>query len=185
MADTVSIELGELLPSSIENLGDEIRRHMEEQGRGGGRVRWSGAGAAALKAIRDKLDFDLARGFAAAWAELEALREFRDDEAKHPPGREDPYKLGKHSVELEAEPLLVVRLGPVEAPPLRFGYTVSAEFEAVELTICDGAVRAAAPGGGKVAGVLTLDGKKLHEPCQLAEGRLPGRLAFDPPVPIP
>jgi hypothetical protein len=184
MADTVSIPLGELLPSSIEDLGDEIRRHMDEQG-GGGRVRWSGAGEAALKAIRDKLDFDLARGFAAAWAELAELREFCGDEARHPPGREDPYKLGKHCVELEAEPLLVVRLGPVEAPPLRFGYTVSAEFEAVELTICDRTVLAAAPGGGKVAAVLTLEGKALHEPCQLAAGRLPGRLEFDPPVPIP
>ena len=184
MAGNASIEMSELLPSSIEDLGEKIRRHMEEEGGAGGRVRWSAAGGAALKAIREKLSFDVARCFAAAWAEYEGLRDYRDAE-KHPPGRDEPYALGKNSVELEAEPLLVISLGGFEAPPLSFGYTISAEFEAVELTIRDGAVQAAALGGGKVAAVLTLKGRELHEPCQLAGARLPGRLEFDPPVPIP
>jgi hypothetical protein len=184
MAENASIEMSELLPSSIEDLGEEIRRHMEEEGGAGGRVRWSAAGGAALKAIREQLSFDVARGFAAAWAEFEGLRDYRDAE-KHPRGRDEPYSLGKNCVELEAEPLLVVSLGPFEAPPIRFGYTISAEFDAVELTIRDGAVQAAALAGCKIAGVLTLKERQLHEPCQLAAGRLPGRLEFDPPVPIP
>lgn len=184
MAGDASIELSELLPSSIEDLGDEIRRHMDEECRVGGRVPWSAAGGAALKAIREKLSFDVARGFASAWAEVEALREYGDPE-KHPPGRDEHYALGANRVELEAEPVLVVSLGPLQAPPMSFGYKISARFEAVTLTIRDGAVQAAALGGCEVSGVLSLRGRQLHEPCRLAKGRLPGRLAFDPPVRIP
>lgn len=183
MAGDTSIALNELLPSSIDELGDQIREHMAEQGQIG-RVAWAAASKAALDAIRDKLSFDLVEGLARTWAEAAELREYRDAE-KHPRGRDEQYELGKNSVELEAEPQLVVSLGSWEAPPLSFGYTVCAHFNAVRLTIRDGAVRAAALGGCEVTGVLSLKGHRLHEPCRLAEGRLPGRLVFDPPVAIP
>lgn len=184
MAETASIEVSELLPESIDNLGDEIRSHMAEQGGPGGRVGWSAAGAAALKAIRDKLSFDVVRAFGAAWAEFRALREYKD-EKKHPRGKDEQYELGKNKVTLQGAPQLVVSLGAFRAPPMSFGYTVEAKFEAVTLTIRDGAVAAAALGGCEVTGVLTLGGSKLHDPCSLAKGRLPGRVAFDPPIAIP
>ena len=183
MAGDSSIALDELLPSSIDELGDEIGRHMAES-RVSGRIAWPAAGKAALKAIREKLSFDVGRAFAGAWAEVEALRDYRDPE-KHPPGTDAHHALGGNEVELAAEPLLVVRLGPFEAPPLSFGYTITARFEAVTLTIRDGAIQAAALGGCEVSGVLALKGHQLHEPCRLAKGRVPGRLAFDPPIPIP
>lgn len=183
MTRDASIALSELLPSSIDDLGDEIGRHMAES-QAGGRVAWPAVGAKALKAIREKLSFDVGQAFAAAWAEVEAVRDYRDPE-KHPPGKDAHYALGSNKVELEAEPLLVIRLGPIEAPPMSFGYTITAEFEAVTLTIRDGFIQAAALGGYKVAAVLTLKGRQLHEPCRLATGQLPGRIAFDPPVRIP
>lgn len=183
MAGDVSIALTELLPSSIDGLGDEIGRHMAEC-QIGGRIAWPAMGKAALKAIREQLSFDVAGAFAGAWAELEALRDYRDPE-KHPPGKDEQYALGNNIVELEAEPRLVISLGPIEAPPLSFGYTVTARFEAVTLTIRDGSIQAAALGGYEVMAVLTLKEHPLHEPCRLGKGRLPGRLAFDPPVRIP
>jgi hypothetical protein len=184
MTANASIELSELLPSSIDDLGDEIRRHMDEECQVGGRVAWAGAAGAALSAIRDKLSFDVVGCIGSAWAEAEALREYGDPK-KHPPGRDEHFALGRNHVELEAEPLLVIRLGPLEAPPMKFGYTVKAEFEAVMLTIRDGAIQAAKLAGCEVTGVLSLKGHELHEPCRLAKGRLPGELAFDPPVRIP
>ena len=184
MPESASIEVSELLPDSIENLGDEIRGHMAEQGGPGGRVGWPGAGKAALKAIRDKLSFDVVRAFGAAWAELKALREYKDEQ-KHPRGKDEQYELGKNKVTLQGAPQLRVSLGAFKAPPMSFGYTVEGKFEAVTLTIRDGAVTAAAMGGCEVTGVLSLGGSKLHDPCSLAKGRLPGRVAFDPPIAIP
>ena len=183
MAESASIRLSELLPESIENLGDEIRRHMAEQGGAGGRVGWTGAGAAALEAIRAKLSFDLVRAFAGAWAGLQDLRAYKD-EAKHPRGKDESYYLGKNKVELQGTPELVVTLGAFESPPMSFGYTVEGKFEGVKLTIRDGAVTAAELGGCEVTGVLTLGGRKLHEPCRLAKGRLPARTVFEPPIEI-
>lgn len=178
-----AIEVHDLLPPSIEDLGDRIRGHMEEQ-RVAGRVAWSGAGEAALNAFREKLSFDVARSFATAWAAFEDLRKYKDS-AAHPKDTDEEYELGANSVEVEAEPQLVIRLGPLAAPPMEFGYTISAKFEGVKLTIRNAAVTAAALGAGEVTAVLTLAGHPLHDPCRLAEAQLPGRLDFDPPVPIP
>lgn len=183
MAEAVSIKASELLPESIDDLGDRIRQAVAEQG-GGGRVGWGGAGRAALDAIRAKLDFDLVRAFGAAWAELEALREYKD-EKKHPRGRDESYQLGSNKIALEAEPQVIVSLGGVESPPVSFGYSVEAKFEAATLTIRDSAVAAAVLGGCEVSAWLSLGGRKLHDPCSLAKGRLPGRFAFDPPIAIP
>jgi len=184
MASSASIRVGDLLPESIDNLEDELRAHMAEQGGRSGRFAWSGLGDAALKSIRSRLSFDVLRSFAAAWAELQELREYKD-EKKHPRGKDESFDLGGNKVTLAGEPELLVRIGAFAAPPITMGYTVEAKFQAVTLTIRDGAITAAALGGCDVTGVLTVKGKKLHDPCPLAKGRLPGKVDFDPPLPIP
>jgi len=183
MAGNMSIEVSDLLPSSIEDLGDRIRAHMDEQ-RVAGRVAWSGAGEAALNAIREKLSFDVGRCFATAWATYGALSAYHNTD-EHPENQDEEFVMCANSVEVEAEPQLVIGLGPFEAPAMNLGYTISAEFEGVKLVIRNAAVKAAALGKCEVTAVLTLEGHPLHDPCRLVQAQLPGRLDFDPPVPIP
>jgi len=185
MADSdFSIQLDDGLPPEIDGLGERVREHMAEHGHAGGRVLWGAAGADALNAIRRNVSLDLVGGLGKAWATVLDLHAYKDPK-QHPRGQNEKYALGANSVELEAEPLLVVRVGPFESPPMRFGYTVKAAFEATDLTIRDGAIQSAALGGCRVTGVLTYRGEKLHNPLQFAKGRLPGTITFDPPVRIP
>ncbi len=97
MAGSASIEVRELFPPALDDLGDDMRRHFAEQCGAGGRVGWAAAGGRALQAIRDKLSFDVVRGFGSAWAKLQELRDYKD-ESKHPRDKDEQYQLGKNRV---------------------------------------------------------------------------------------
>jgi hypothetical protein len=185
MADGPPIEIKDLLPSSIENFSERIRKSMSEGQHGvDGRVVWEAAGDQALDAIRGSLHFDLFAEIAKGWVAARELLDYADP-ARHPPGRDEAYELGRNTVALEAKPVLTVAIGALEAPPIRFGYGVEAAFETVTLTIRDGAISAATPGGVEITAQLSLEGQRLHEPFKLASAHIPGVWKFDPPIRIP
>jgi hypothetical protein len=180
-----SIEAKDLLPDEIERLADDVRTHFSQSSHWCGRVAWANAGKRALEKIRKHLSFDPVGAFAAAWSELNELREYKD-EKKHPREKDEDYDLGPSKVTLDAHPQVTVRIGPFSSPPLKFLYSIEASFEAATLIIRNGAIRAVKLGSCEISGVLqTKDGQNLHEPCKLPKARLPGRVEFSDPIQIP
>ena len=176
------ISVSNLLPEKIDNLADEVRDHWKQSGGFAGRIAWDGAGDEVLKKIRGCLPTDPFDAFATAWGKLRELQDYK----QHP--RDDPekYNVGSNTVTLDAHPEVFVRIGPFRTPPLRFVYTIEAVFEAVNLTILNGAITAVSYGACEISGVLkTAGGTALHEPCKLPKMESRDALTFSNPIPIP
>jgi hypothetical protein len=184
MAETGPVKVDDIFPKEIASLGSDIEKRLAADHVAGRQVGWNEAGGDALGAIRDSIKFDLFREIAGAWVTAHGLLEYADPE-KHAWGVDYTYALGENRVELKAEPVVTIALGPIEAPPITFGYGVEADFDGVVLTIRDGAISHAELGKAAITGVLSLEGQNLHKPCTLAQGRIPAKLDFDPPIPIP
>lgn len=181
MSDS-SINVSNLLPEQIDNLAGEVRDHWEQSGGFAGRIAWDGAGDEVLRKIRGCLPTDPFEAFATAWGKLDDLREFK----QHPPDDPEDYVVGSNTVTLDAHPEVFVRIGPFKTPGLKFMYTIEAVFEAVNLTILNGAITAVSYGACEISGVLkTAGGTALHEPCKLPKLQQKDGFPLKHPIPIP
>jgi hypothetical protein len=173
MDEAAPLTLDHLLPEGIDGMSERLREEITAHRRTDNRIAWAAVGDDALKKIRGELKFDLATELAKAWVTVSELRAFRDEE-RHPRDVTEPYVLGKHEVELSGEPQLNIQIGGWSAPPVVFRYVLAAKFDAVELSIRNAAIIAARPGTCEITAVISFNGVDLHDPCRLAQSRLPG-----------
>ena len=177
-----AINVSDLLPEEIENLADEVRDHWTQSGGFAGRIAWDGASNDVLRKIRGCIPTDPFEAFATAWGKLKDLQKYKE----YPRDDPKPFNVGSNTVTLDAHPEVFIRIGPFRTPPLKFMYTIEAVFEAVNLTILNGAITAVSFGACEMSGVLkTKGGTKLHEPCKLPRIESRDSFAFGNPIPIP
>ena len=177
MSDAARPTLADLLPESLEGLGDQIKAHVGEQK---GAIAWPLVEGQALNGLRSELGkFDLFGMLGQAWAKARELRSYRDPSAQ-PAGAVSIVPLGQHSAVMAAEPELNLTIAGWKAPPLKLGLVGTALFESVHLSIRDGHVVAAAPGKCTFTTALSCGSIPLHTPKELAKLKLPGELRFEP-----
>ncbi len=179
---TTDATLRDLLPTNLENLGGAVREHLHKSGPALG---LPFVERQALQGLRSALDkIDLCEQLAQAWTAIENVRAYRA--ANRPPSPDiSLVQLGKHELSFAATPTLKVKIGETPLPDLKFTYAVSATFERATLSVRDGALVGADPGGCAFALALHCGKVPLHAPWVIASVDIPGDLTFSPGWKIP
>ena len=136
------------------------------------------------EAIGEKLRTDSLLWLAHGWSAAMELRAFKDS-ARYPPGKPAFLKLGKHKLNGTLHPKVIVRCAGAELTSITFDVPVTAEFNAVTLTIQDAALTGL--GGGECAISLQIKyrGADLSPKLPVKTIPLPGRYDFARPLAIP
>ena len=118
-----------------------------------------------------------------AWAAVRELEPYADP-AKHPPGEVNTVRWGKCSIKApQAVDVKLTVLG-VELPVLRLNVDLRADFESLELTIRDGAIRKVTPGSAKASVSLKCGEATVVSERSTPELRFPQGVSFDPGLPL-
>ena len=112
--------LDEVIKEGLDSESKEARPAIP-------RFAWQITHSKATQAVRDVLDGDVFELLARAWCVARELHEFTD-RGKYPPGKASTVFLGNHQVSTEVHPVLVVTVGSIEGPCLRFTLTLTARF---------------------------------------------------------
>lgn len=118
-----------------------------------------------------------------AWAAVRELQAYADP-AKHPPGEVNVVRWGKCSIKApQAVDVKLTVLG-AELPVLRLDVDLRADFESLELTICDAAIRKVTPGSAKASVSLKCGDATVVSERSTPELLFPQGVTFDPALPI-
>ena len=136
------------------------------------------------ESIGETLRTDGLLWLAHGWSAAMELRAFKDP-ARYPPGKPSFLKLGKHKLSGALHPKVVVRCAGQELTSVTFDVPVTAEFNAITLTIQDAAVTGL--GGGECAISLQIRyrGAVLSPKLPVRTIPLPGSYDFPRPLAIP
>ena len=180
------LKLNALLPDGLDSVGERARQKLcENQDVGGMKLAWDYIGGELQKALAESLDCDLMEILARGWAQADLLAEFADS-ARHPAGERSIVEIGAHDCSRELKPVIAVTLGSCPCAELEFGFTVSANFGGVQLSIADGHITGGRAGEAWASAQLSFQGQPLHEAAQARKVPIPGSFEFDAPgIPIP
>jgi hypothetical protein len=184
MSEQYGCKVSDLLPDTFDHL-DEVIKESLDSGSEEARPNipsfaWKIIQSKAAQAVRGVLDGDVFELLARAWCVARELHEFTD-RRKYPPGKDSTVFLGKHQVSTEVHPVLVMTVGSIEGPRLRFTLTLTAHFRSAALSIRDGHITAIDAGDCSVGAQLKYKEIKLHKELESREVKLPGRLQLQPP----
>ncbi|HEX4695545.1 hypothetical protein [Sphingomonas sp.] len=167
---------------TIDSLGKAIKDALAEEGKG----RWmrlsaSWLGGQAVDAIDDALaNFDLLDAIAGAWAGVREIAD-RGDTDKYRQVRTSRLRLGKHDLDIDLHPHLMVTVGGWTSPPIELSLTLTAAIEAVELRIKQGFITAIGGGVCKLSIELKRGETGLMPKRSLHKFDLPGDYRFTAP----
>lgn len=180
MAEQSGITLAQLFPDPFEKMELVAKSEMTKSAEVGRQhLAWGFVGSQAESALRSALDCDVFELIARGWCTGRELHEYTDA-TKHPRGERSVLHLGEHALTSKLHPMLMVTVGRVELPRLRFTLDLTANFRAVALAICNGHITAADTGDAYVSATLKYGDVKLHRKDS-RKIKLPGRVIFEVP----
>jgi len=184
MSEQYGCKVSDLLPDTFDHLDEVIKEGLDSDSEEARptipRFAWQIIQSKAAQAVRDVLDGDVFELLARAWCMARELHEFTD-RRKYPPGKDSTVFLGNHQVSTEVHPVLIMTVGSIEGPRLRFTLTLTAHFRSAALSIRDGHITAIDAGDCSVGAQLKYKDTKLHKELESREVKLPGRLQLQPP----
>ncbi|NCP12066.1 MAG: hypothetical protein GW859_08970 [Sphingomonadales bacterium] len=167
---------------TVDQLGSAIKEALAEQGKG----KWVGTSSAwlgvkATEAIDDAIGgIDLFELFGMAWTNAAAIQE-RADPAKYPPDKPNYVKLGKHTINFDVRPKVMVSVGPWSSQPIEFVMALSAVINAMELKIRAGHIEAISGGKCDLGVSMKLGGKEVMKRKTLKSFELDAEHRFKEP----
>lgn len=145
---------------------------------------WELVRAGIAEAIGEKLRSDGLPWLARGWSAALELRKFKDP-ARYPRGKTVFLKLGKHKLKGTLHPKVTISCLGAEVTSVTFDVPIEGDFNAVTLSIKDGAVTGF--GGGECAISLQIKyfDADLSPKLPVKTIPLPGRYDFKRPIAIP
>jgi len=184
MSEQYGCKVADLLPDTFDHLDEVIKEGLGSDSEAGRPAipgfAWQIIQSKAAQAVRGVLDGDVFELLARAWCVARELHEFTD-RRKHPPDKDSTVFLGDHRVSTEVHPVLLVTVGSIEGPRLRFTLTLTAHFRSASLSIRDGHITAIEAGDCSVGAQLKYKDIKLHKELESRDIKLPGRVKLQPP----
>lgn len=135
-------------------------------------------------AIAQALEGDKLPWLAQAWSTAKALQAYKD-EGKYPRGTQSFVKLGEHSIEGQLHPTVAVSVNGAEVGALEFTVPITADMNAVSLSVLDGAITGCGGGDCTLSASLHWREFELCEKFGLGSFTLPGKFEFAKPIAIP
>jgi len=145
---------------------------------------WDMVRARIAEAIGETLRSDGLLWLAHGWSAALELREFKDTD-RYPRGKTAFLKLGKHTLTGTLHPKVALSCAGAEVASIPFDVPIEGDFNAVTLSIRDGAVTGF--GGGECAISLQIKYRdaELSPKLPVKTIRLPGSYEFKQPIAIP
>lgn len=184
MADI--LKLNALLPERLDEVGQRARQKLcENENVGGMRLAWDYIGSQLNSALGEALDCDVMEVLAKGWASADLLADFANSGTQSAGGR-SVVELGAHEISRELKPVIAVTIGSCPCVEIEFGFTVSAHFGGVQLSIVNGHITGGQAGEGWASAQLSCEGVPLHDAAETRKLPIPATFQFDEPgVPIP
>jgi len=184
MTEQSGVMLGSLLPYEFGRMEETMRREFDKDPNvrtaGFPNFAWRVCGTEATNALHDALNCDVFELVARGWCFARELMTYADDSEREPNKRTIVY-LGEHSVTTSVHPVLIVTIGTIKCPPLRFTLDISAEFKSGALTIQNGYIKSAGCGACLVSAQLKYGEVKLHDKRKSRSVPVPGTINFAAP----
>lgn len=184
MTEQSGVLLGSLLPYEFGRLEETMRAEFDKDpdvNRANfPNFAWHVCGSEAANALHQVLNCDVFELVARGWCFARELVKYAEESEREPAKRTIVY-LGEHTVTTSVHPILIVTIGPIKCPPLRFTLDISAEFKSGALTIQDGHIKSAGCGSCLVSAQLKYGDVKLHDKVKSRSVPLPGTFTFPAP----
>ena len=167
---------------TIGEIGSAIKEALSAEGKG----KWVGTssvwlGTKAAEAIDDAVGgLDVLALFGAAWATSRDLQD-RANPEKYPPNKPQYVKLGKHTVNFDVKPSLMVSVGPWSSAPIEIVMALSAIINAMELKIRNGHIESIHGGQCDIGMTLKLAGREVMKRKTLKVFELDAEHVFSAP----
>ena len=184
MSDDRGLTVGQLLPERFDRIGELVDRKLrdtrEAKRFGIPSFVWDRLDAPVSAAIHDALDRNVLEMLAEGWSSARELREVAKA-TRRPPGARAEWVLGKHTVTTSVHPVLQIAVPGGRYDALRFTLELSAEINAVQLSIAGGHITAATGIECTLVAQLKYGDAKLHAPQKSRKFRPLGEYTFPAP----
>ena len=189
MSDDRGLTVGQLLPARFDKIGEFVDRKLRDTAEakriGIPSFVWDRLDAPVSAAIHGALDRNVLEMLAEGWCSARELREVAKA-TRRPAGTRAEWVLGKHTVTTSVHPVLQIAVPGGRYDALRFTLELSAEINAVQLSILGGHIVSATGIECTLVAQLKYGDAKLHTPQKSRKFKPLGEYAFNTPgVPIP
>lgn len=179
------LPLGQILNITGRDIRAALDRHVDAH-LVGGQVHKEALGTLAEEAadeVSESLRVDAFELAFRAWAAVRELQAYADP-AKHPPGEVNVVRWGKCSIQAPQAVDVKLSVLGAELPVLRLTVDLRADFESLEFTICDAAIRKVTPGAARASVSLKVGDTTVVPERSTPELLFPHGVSFDPALPI-
>ncbi|MGH6622603.1 MAG: hypothetical protein ACREBN_01460 [Burkholderiaceae bacterium] len=182
MSETMTVgSLIDLTSTDVDTALTELAKDEPDVSHALGHLGSFAASVGAEK-LNKALENDVIELLAKAWTKVQAVRDAAV-RSRSTPGQSTLVALGAHDFTHTCEPVLTLYVADVGLPELKLTVEFVAHFNGVSLSIVDGVLRAAAPGGASVIARLKYKSVKLKEKSS-PEWKLPTEISFGSGIPI-
>jgi hypothetical protein len=184
MTEQSGVLVSELLPDSFSRMDQVVQSELSKNASVGEaklpRFAWHLIESQTTKALHDVLACDVFELLARAWCTARELHKYAD-ESEHPRTERSIVSLGEHVLATAVHPVIVVIIGSLRCPPLRFTLELNATFRSAVLLIRGGYIKSLSAGDCTVGAQLKYGEQPLHDELKSKTVTVPGQFDFAAP----